>query len=65
MSTVLITGANRGIGLEFARAYAADGWDVIATARRPDQAIALNRLDVEVMQLDAWRGSLRGGRSTS
>jgi NAD(P)-dependent dehydrogenase (short-subunit alcohol dehydrogenase family) len=53
MSTVLITGANRGIGLEFARAYAADGWDVIATARRPDQAIALNRLDVEVMQLDA------------
>ena len=29
----LITGANRGIGLEFARQYAADGWEVIATAR--------------------------------
>jgi NAD(P)-dependent dehydrogenase (short-subunit alcohol dehydrogenase family) len=27
MSSVLITGANRGLGLEFARQYAADGWD--------------------------------------
>ena len=34
MPTVLITGANRGIGLEFTRQYAADGWQVIATARR-------------------------------
>lgn len=33
MATVLITGANRGLGLEFARQYAADGWSVIATAR--------------------------------
>jgi NAD(P)-dependent dehydrogenase (short-subunit alcohol dehydrogenase family) len=53
MSTVLITGANRGIGLEFARAYAADGWDVIATARRPDEATELNRLQVQVLSLDA------------
>jgi NAD(P)-dependent dehydrogenase (short-subunit alcohol dehydrogenase family) len=36
--TVLITGANRGLGLELARQYAADGWRVIACARRPDQA---------------------------
>ncbi len=36
MSTVLITGANRGIGLEFARQYAADGWTVIACCRDPD-----------------------------
>ena len=36
MPTVLITGANRGIGLEFARQYAADGWDVIATVRDPE-----------------------------
>ena len=33
--TVLITGANRGIGLEFARQYAELGWRVIATARNP------------------------------
>lgn len=41
MSTVLITGANRGIGLELARQYAADGWRVIATCREPAQATAL------------------------
>ena len=33
MPTVLVTGANRGLGLEFAKAYAADDWDVIATCR--------------------------------
>jgi NAD(P)-dependent dehydrogenase (short-subunit alcohol dehydrogenase family) len=33
--TVLITGANSGIGLEFARQYAAKGWTIIATHRRP------------------------------
>ena len=33
MPTVLITGANRGIGLELARQYAAADWRVIATAR--------------------------------
>lgn len=32
--TVLITGANRGIGLEFARQYAEQGWQVIGTARQ-------------------------------
>ena len=38
MPTVLITGANRGIGLQFATDYAAQGWDVIGTARNPDKA---------------------------
>ena len=32
--TVLITGSNSGIGLEFAKEYAAKGWTVIATHRR-------------------------------
>jgi NAD(P)-dependent dehydrogenase (short-subunit alcohol dehydrogenase family) len=42
--TVLITGANRGIGLEFAKQYATDGWDVIACAREPHLASALHAL---------------------
>ncbi|HZT52175.1 MAG TPA: SDR family oxidoreductase [Stellaceae bacterium] len=44
MPTVLITGASRGIGLEFARQYAADGWRVIATCRAPDKAEALRAI---------------------
>ena len=44
MNTVLITGANRGIGLEFARQYAVDGWQVVACCRQPQQAEALNQL---------------------
>jgi len=40
MPTVLVTGAGRGIGLEFARQYAAAGWDVIGTVRN-DAAAAL------------------------
>lgn len=53
MTTVLITGANRGIGLELARQYASDGDNVIACCRKPKEASALNALDgVEVFQLD-------------
>jgi NAD(P)-dependent dehydrogenase (short-subunit alcohol dehydrogenase family) len=44
MKTVLITGANRGIGLEFARQYAMDGWRVLACCRHPESAEALNKL---------------------
>ncbi len=44
MSTVLITGANRGIGLEFCRQYAADGWRVLACSRNPAKADALAKL---------------------
>jgi len=38
MATIVITGANRGIGLELARQYAADGHEVIRTMRGPDRA---------------------------
>ena len=43
-ATVLITGTNKGIGLEFTKQYAEKGWTVIATARRPDEAKDLKAL---------------------
>ncbi|MCW8915321.1 MAG: SDR family oxidoreductase [Magnetovibrio sp.] len=45
MPTVMITGANRGLGFEFAHQYAEDGWNVIATCRTPELASELNKLD--------------------
>ncbi|NOR20932.1 MAG: SDR family NAD(P)-dependent oxidoreductase [Xanthomonadales bacterium] len=44
---VLITGGNRGLGFEFTRQYAEKGWKVIATARNPDGAEALQALAAE------------------
>ena len=41
MPTVLVTGASRGLGLEFTRQYAAAGWQVLACARDPAGAAAL------------------------
>lgn len=49
---VLVTGANRGIGLELARQFSAAGWRVIGTARRPDAADELAATGAEVVQLD-------------
>ncbi len=58
-SFVMITGANSGIGLEFAKQYAAEGWSVIATHRRdkiPDSLaelgerfknVTVERMDVQ------------------
>jgi len=54
---VLITGSNRGIGLGLAQAYAAKGWRVIATCRKPKKADELKLLaesnsDVIIEELD-------------
>lgn len=56
-STVLITGSNRGIGLSLAENYAEQGWNVIATCRKPDKATDLISLkgeydNVNIEQLD-------------
>lgn len=64
MPTVLITGASRGIGREFARRYAADGWRVVATCREPsasDLGGAVYPLDVEdPASVAALRAELEG-----
>jgi NAD(P)-dependent dehydrogenase (short-subunit alcohol dehydrogenase family) len=70
---VLITGSNRGIGLEFVRQYAEKGWTVIATARDPATAtelaalaakhrnVAVERFDVaDAAQLQALVAKYRG-----
>src|SRR6185312_3083957 len=44
MPSTLITGANRGLGFEFARQYSADGWQVYAACRNPQSASELRRL---------------------
>jgi NAD(P)-dependent dehydrogenase (short-subunit alcohol dehydrogenase family) len=51
---VLITGANRGLGLEFAKQFSEAGWTVFATAREPGKAEDLHKLGdrVHVLQLD-------------
>ena len=51
-TTVLVTGANRGIGLEYARQFAAKGYTVIGTARSPEKAEALAGVADRVEQLD-------------
>ena len=50
MPTLLVTGANRGLGLEFVRQYRDAGWDVIATVR--ESSSELDALGAEVRTLD-------------
>ncbi len=57
MSSVFITGSNRGIGLEWVRSFAADGWRVFASCRHPAEAAELHRLadgnsNVSIHRLD-------------
>jgi len=52
MATALIIGASRGIGLELVRQYLADGWRVIATARKAEDIDALADLGAEAHGLD-------------
>ena len=56
-STILITGANRGIGLELTRQFSEDGWQVLACCRDPEDAGDLKELaskypTVEMFPLD-------------
>ena len=58
MSTILITGANRGLGLGLVEEYAKDGWKIIATSRNPNNSDELlelankNENNIEILQLD-------------
>ena len=60
--TVLVTGANRGLGLEFVRQYADDGWRVFAASRAPKAARELKELEsrhagrIAVLALDVTDG---------
>lgn len=57
MPLALITGANRGLGLEFTRQYLRDGWRVIGCCRNPDAASELATAGAEVMKLDVTRAA--------
>lgn len=55
MSTVLVTGANRGLGLEFVRQYSTAGWKVIACCRKPSvelEVLAEANADIRIELLD-------------
>jgi len=55
MPSILITGSNRGLGLEWARQYGADGWRVFATCRVPAEADALQNLRTQYTNVTIHR----------
>jgi NAD(P)-dependent dehydrogenase (short-subunit alcohol dehydrogenase family) len=68
MPSALITGANRGLGLEFARQYLDDGWQVYAACRDPKSASELRRLadasdhKLRIIALDVTNSTSQSGR---
>ena len=58
MPSVLVTGANRGLGLEFARQYAAADWRVHAACRDPNAAEALAGLGKKPLVIPGWSNRL-------
>ncbi len=55
MPSMLVTGANRGLGLEWARQYAEEGWRVFATCRHPAEARSLRGLEKKHHSLSVHR----------
>ena len=55
--TILITGANRGLGFALAQRYESEGWRVLPTCRRPQDAHALQELDLAPLSLDVTEAS--------
>lgn len=55
MASILITGSNRGLGLEAARQYTQAGWRVYATCRHPAEAESLRRLRAKCSALSIHR----------
>ena len=62
MPTVLITGANRGLGLEYARQYSQQGWTVLACARNTNapelgslvsRPVLVGRMGREIVEMEA------------
>ena len=68
MANVLVTGANRGIGLEFVRQLLDRGDGVFAACRDPDNAAALQRLggrDLTILSLDVADPNAAGSLSSA
>lgn len=63
MATVLVTGANRGIGLEFVRQYAKDGARVLAGCRDPEGAQELRQLAAPSERVQVHRLDVADGKS--